>query len=284
MNKEMFLKELSDRLQILNEKERLELLEEYAQHIDLKIESGLSEEDAVKDFGTPEELSAELLDVYHINSEFAAQSGEKKKLFAKISMPKRKKEADNAGEKIEEQIAREQEEKRLKEEAKRIKNEERKIRAEERKLKNAEKNAKIALWKEERRRKREEKRIKRQEKITVMCERHKEKKRLRQEYREAQGGSLLGRLIRGAEDFIIWSVLIFWKLSLLCVVAPIVFVGLLALFGAGMTVVLLLQGYPLMGITLIAAGVFLASAGIAGLILSYVFSGKRSEYNVEKER
>lgn len=47
MNKELFLKELGDRLQILNEQERQELLEEYAQHIDLKIENGLSEEEAV---------------------------------------------------------------------------------------------------------------------------------------------------------------------------------------------------------------------------------------------
>lgn len=255
MNKEMFLKELSDRLQILNEQERKELLEEYAQHIDLKIQNGLSEEEAVKDFGAPEELIAELLDVYHINSEYAAQSGEKKKLFEKIPMPKLRKEADNTGEKTEEQIAREQEEKRLKEEAKRIKDEERKARSEERKQKNEAKRAKVLLWKEECKKKREEKRRKRQER---------------------QAGSFLGRLVRSAEDFVIWSVLIFWKFCLICMAAPMVFVGLLALFGTGMVAVLLMQGYPLIGITLIAAGVFLASAGVTGLILSYVFSGSEA--------
>lgn len=167
----MFLKELSDRLQILNEQERQELLEEYAQHIDLKIESGLSEEEAVKDFGTPEELSAELLDVYHINSEFAAQNGEKKKLFEGIPMPRLKKEKDNTGEKTEEQIAREQEEKRLREAAKRIKDEERKVKTEERKLKNEENRAKAALWKEERRVKREERKAKQKEKLSIMWKR-----------------------------------------------------------------------------------------------------------------
>ena len=58
MNKESFLKGLSERLQVLNEQERQDLLEEYEQHIDLKIENGLSEEEAVRDFGTPEQLCA----------------------------------------------------------------------------------------------------------------------------------------------------------------------------------------------------------------------------------
>ena len=53
MNKTEFLQELEKRLHVLNEQERKDVLEEYAQHINLKIESGLSEEEAVRVFGSP---------------------------------------------------------------------------------------------------------------------------------------------------------------------------------------------------------------------------------------
>ncbi len=58
MSKAEFLQELEKRLHVLNEKERQDVLEEYAQHIDLKIANGMSEEEAVKDFGSIEELIA----------------------------------------------------------------------------------------------------------------------------------------------------------------------------------------------------------------------------------
>ena len=281
MNKEMFLKELSDRLQILNEKERQEILEEYAQHIDLKIESGLSEEAAVKDFGTPEELSAELLDVYHINSEFASQNEDKKKLFEKIPMPKLKKEPEYTGERTEEQLAREQEEKRLKEEARRIRVEERKLKSEERKLKNEENRAKAALWREEHHAKKAERKEKRREKYSAMRMKYEEQKRLRQEIRIKKGGSWISRFFGRTWDVMVGLMLVFWKFCLCCAALPVVFLGLFALFCTGMVVVLLQQGYPLTGITMIGCGIFLASAGVSGLILSYVFSGKKHNHDID---
>ena len=51
MKKEDFLRELDSRLHILNEAERKDIIDEYSQHIDLKIANGLSEEDAAGDFG-----------------------------------------------------------------------------------------------------------------------------------------------------------------------------------------------------------------------------------------
>lgn len=50
MKKEDFLRELDSRLHILNEAERKDILDEYAQHIDFKIANGLSEEDAAGGF------------------------------------------------------------------------------------------------------------------------------------------------------------------------------------------------------------------------------------------
>ena len=53
MNKTEFLDELKNGLAVLEEKEQQDILEEYTQHIDMKMERGLSEEEAIGDFGDP---------------------------------------------------------------------------------------------------------------------------------------------------------------------------------------------------------------------------------------
>ena len=70
MTKTEFLALLEQRLMVLNDDERADLLSEYEQHIDMKVASGWSEEDAIADFGDPEELIKELLDVYHLNPNY----------------------------------------------------------------------------------------------------------------------------------------------------------------------------------------------------------------------
>ena len=60
MNKEGFLKELESHLRVLDDKEQQDILDEYAQHIDLKMKSGLSEEEAIRDFGNIGELAADI--------------------------------------------------------------------------------------------------------------------------------------------------------------------------------------------------------------------------------
>ena len=67
MNKETFLQELRSHLQILEEREQQDILDEYAQHIDMKMQKGLSEEEAIRDFGSVRELAAEILEAYHVN-------------------------------------------------------------------------------------------------------------------------------------------------------------------------------------------------------------------------
>lgn len=59
---------------VLNDDERADLLSEYEQHIEMKIQSGLSEEEAIADFGDPEELIKELLDAYHLNTTYQQKS------------------------------------------------------------------------------------------------------------------------------------------------------------------------------------------------------------------
>lgn len=70
MTKVEFLTYLEKRLQVLNQKEQEDLLAEYAQHIDMKMASGMSEEEAVKDFGDVHQLADELLEAYNINPDY----------------------------------------------------------------------------------------------------------------------------------------------------------------------------------------------------------------------
>lgn len=73
MNKDRFLAELREYLSILEKQEQEDILEEYAQHIDMKIQKGLSEEEVIGDFGSVEQLAAEILEAYHVNPEFRRQ-------------------------------------------------------------------------------------------------------------------------------------------------------------------------------------------------------------------
>lgn len=68
MLKKEFLKELEDRLQMLNEKERKDMIEEYSQHISMRMESGMKEEEAIDD------LIAEILDAYHLDPEYEVKN------------------------------------------------------------------------------------------------------------------------------------------------------------------------------------------------------------------
>ena len=63
MSKETFLEELRGYLEILEDQEQQDILEEYEQHIDIKVQNGQSEEEAIRDFGPVRELAAEILEL-----------------------------------------------------------------------------------------------------------------------------------------------------------------------------------------------------------------------------
>ena len=67
MNKQEFLMELQSRIHILAETEQQDILAEYAQHIDLRTAAGLSEEEAIRDFGDLGQLASEILEAYHVD-------------------------------------------------------------------------------------------------------------------------------------------------------------------------------------------------------------------------
>ena len=56
MDKKTFMKELEQALSVLQEEELNDIISEYEQHIDMKQERGLTEEEAIADFGSLDEL------------------------------------------------------------------------------------------------------------------------------------------------------------------------------------------------------------------------------------
>lgn len=88
MKKEEFLAKLRKNLSILEEKEIQDIVEEYEQHIDMKMKDGLSEEAAIQDFGDLKELTAGILEAYHVKADY---QGEKKNLdFDKVKEESKK--------------------------------------------------------------------------------------------------------------------------------------------------------------------------------------------------
>lgn len=70
MTKSEVLSYLEKRLEILNEQERADILAEFSQHIDNKIAAGLSEEEAIHDFGDIDEFIEDILSAYKVNPEY----------------------------------------------------------------------------------------------------------------------------------------------------------------------------------------------------------------------
>ncbi len=75
MNKKEFLSALRETLAVLKEEELRDIIDEYEQHIDMKVANGLSEEEAIADFGDYKELTSELLEAYHVRADYAVAHG-----------------------------------------------------------------------------------------------------------------------------------------------------------------------------------------------------------------
>lgn len=73
MDKKEFLSGLERSLSVLQEDELRDIISEYEQHIDMKQERGLTEEEAIADFGSLDELTAEILEAYHVRADYAVK-------------------------------------------------------------------------------------------------------------------------------------------------------------------------------------------------------------------
>lgn len=72
MDKREFLSALERSLSVLEEDELRDIVSEYEQHIDIKVEKGLTEAEAIADFGSLAELTGEILEAYHVRADYDA--------------------------------------------------------------------------------------------------------------------------------------------------------------------------------------------------------------------
>jgi uncharacterized membrane protein len=78
MNKQEFFEYIRQRLEILDKKETEDILAEFDQHINNKIENGCTEEEAIADFGDPAELVEEILEAYKVNPDYSQPENNEK--------------------------------------------------------------------------------------------------------------------------------------------------------------------------------------------------------------
>ena len=70
VTKSEFINKLKDKLSILNKNEVDDIINEYSEHIDEKVKSGVSESEAISEFGSIDELVSGILDAYKINKDY----------------------------------------------------------------------------------------------------------------------------------------------------------------------------------------------------------------------
>lgn len=82
MTKDKFLRDLEKKLSMLSEEERKDTIDEYRDIIEEKIKHGKKESEAVKEFGSIDELAKEILSAYKINPDYKkSEAGDKAKEF-----------------------------------------------------------------------------------------------------------------------------------------------------------------------------------------------------------
>lgn len=256
MKKEDFLRELDSRLHILNEAERKDIIDEYSQHIDLKIANGLSEEDAAGDFGDIKELAAEILSAYNVNLKYnkpdvtdtCKRIGTRLKKWFGIQKEKLSRGWKRMKSRIKECVD---------------KNNEYSAMRNERKLNQI--------------REENSRRMEREDPVPKQAVTEKKKKN---EFAQAS----LKRIQRAPGNIVRFIL----KLSVFFVLIPTAIGTVMCLFVFGGCLVLMLQGYPLAGATIGSAGTTMCLGSLSVLFSGYCFGKKggkidEKEYYVEEQ-
>ncbi len=295
MDKKTFLLKLRHDLSVLEEEELQDIISEYEQHIDMKVENGLTQEEAIADFGSMTELTAEILEAYHVRADYAeSSSGKRGKGEREYDSQEESRPAEMAG--------------KWKEEIKRLVNTagtgisavgtsvKRGVIWGKRQISRPF----LWIWGMWRNREKSEGRGERESRFR----RSQKKKRNTRGYfmeRKEHGGnrqgifSIIGgginRIFQGCVDVALWCIRLGWNIC--CVGASLLvgFFGLFCLYGLGVLLVLLLQGYPLLGVTLGCLGLVLCMFSLAcfGFTLRWVpkkqvVRDRRPEENVSLQR
>lgn len=262
-NKESFLKELQSRLSVLEEAEQQDILAEYAQHIDLRVDGGLTEEEAIRDFGDIDQLTAEILSAYHVKPTYQAPK-EKKRLPSPWPAVRRGMAGAGAffrrlGAGIAGGLGRLGE---------RVRSWPARCRGWLNKPLFARPGAETPAAEQEAQGVTEPVEAEAPQ-VTAEHSENKEEKPVERAEKRKTAWAALGRgfrrLGRGLWRLLRGAAWLAWNLFLLLCALPFAGLGLLALMCLGALAVLLIQGYPLVGVTLCCLGGAACCVGVLGL-------------------
>ena len=261
MNKETFLEELRGCLEVLEDQEQQDILEEYAQHIDIKIQNGQSEEDAIRDFGPLKELAAEILEAYHVKPEFGEGRGRKGLPgIGSVNLKAGEKKLRGFGTALRNGLAAAGNG----------------IGRAFRSIGRAGKR--FFCWIASPFQKRRESGEGRQDGVAEIPEINRTE---RAEAGKAAPYGFLKKLGHGIGSLICWFLRLCWNIFWLFFALCTGCFALAALFGFGMMLILLFQEYPLGGATLVCLGCFLAGGSMAGICMSLI---RRKEQKKEADK
>ena len=269
MNKTEFLNELEKKIRVLNKEEINDILAEYSQHIDMRMESGLSEDEAIKDFGDMDELAGEILEAYHVNPEFDKELNDKQEGIGKKAEALAEEITSSVGGPLKKLFL------KCKELIIRFFNW---IKQFVSKIKSSEKIVFINTMKKKKAEEQpaetdgevlEKNDTKAEKKKRTLFKKSEKKKENKKDIKAAAGRQIKktkGRCRRLIGGFIALCVSV---VAILCLI-PTTIAMLFAVFGLGISVVMIFTGYPMAGIFVMLLGASVASIALWLLLASFV--------------
>lgn len=200
------------------------MLSEYAQHIELKMQSGMSEKEAIDDFGDIDSLIAEILEAYHIDPSYGGKA--------------KKSAAEGIGKKASGVINRSKQS--------------------------------FSNFMEQQKEKQEQRMEQKREEDKDRPPRWKRKEG--SGFEKGEGRKMVETALQKIL-FVLKVAFVFCvKACLVLVMLPAAVLTLFSLFGFGTLVVLLMQGYPLAGVTLVMLGCILGFGAVTLFVLTFIMS------------
>lgn len=281
MNKTEFLNELEKKIRVLNKEEINDILAEYSQHIDMRMESGLSEDEAIKDFGDMDELAGEILEAYHVNPEFDKELNDKQEGIGKKAEALAEEITSSVGGPLKKLFL------KCKELILRFFNW---IKQFVSKIKSSEKVVFINTMKKKKAEEQpaetdgevlEKNDTKAEKKKRTLFKKSEKKKENKKDIKAAAGRQIKktkGRCRRLIGGFIALCVSV---VAILCLI-PTTIAMLFAVFGLGISVVMIFTGYPMAGIFVMLLGASVASIALWLLLASFVGIRRKKKNKASK--
>lgn len=281
MNKTEFLNELEKKIRVLNKEEINDILAEYSQHIDMRMESGLSEDEAIKDFGDMDELAGEILEAYHVNPEFDKELNDKQEGIGKKAEALAEEITSSVGGPLKKLFLKCKELilrffNWIKQFVSKIKSSEKIVFINTMKKKKAEEQpaeADVEVL--------EKNDTKAEKKKRTLFKKSEKKKENKKDIKAAAGRQIKktkGRCRRLIGGFIALCVSV---VAILCLI-PTTIAMLFAVFGLGISVVMIFTGYPMAGIFVMLLGASVASIALWLLLASFVGIRRKNKNKAPK--